>query len=888
MKINNNQETISISAETIAKINQLEPDTLLAHGIIQLVPGKTDEFICPICNNGGSGNHDATGIKPKIYFDHVGWKCHRCGEKFDNIAIFAAHFGLSDKTDFVALCQKICANFNLPLTADVPFTPEKKSDVNPAELNFINQDLTISTDALKAFLDAQNGAWRGLPLETLLRFGCRYIDAWTPPKARANQTYSTPTPRIIIPANYDGLHSNYLARLTAPAQKFEKIHAGKKTLFNVDALNSAEEEPVFAVEGYVDAMSLEFVGFRAVATGGADSFNLLVNAVKPLKKKPDVIILFDPDDTGRKTAPKLKSALVDVGCRAVIKFLSADVSKTDANSILQEQGADFLMNDIFAIEQEAIKDFETRCDETPSVDTKAENSAQELITTREEKESATGILSFDDDFNGEDYMKETVLDLDNAARLEKFRGKYIRWLTDDEQWILCQNGIWHRHSDKNSCLYPVATAFANKMLVFAKECAQFLATLTPPTVIHAKWEDKTPEEKQYEIAEAKADKAFKVAYCMKKRASQSAAIDLLKGCSSILIEAKDLNKNKHLIACQNGVINLKTGELLPLDTEHLITNQLGAIFNPHADTSFVEKFLADILPDANTRRAVLRYIGYCLTGEKTYHISEFWKGGGANGKSTLIELILAVFGSYAKKMTPSLILENQKPVDGNSATPAIAQLDGDIRLAIVDELPRKARIDSALFKTLVGDRFVYSRALYCNPRTIELRAKFVINGNHLPSFDVDDYGMERRINNIPFTQSFKGDRADSELPNKLSTPENLSAFLKLIVAEAVNFYRDGLLESDQMKEAKEEYFAENDFVRNFLVDNCITGQGGEITRKALEEKITAAYPRECARLKKKELLDQIICRLEPHDVIYTKRRDNKNIFKNIKWLDSDD
>ena len=249
---------------------------------------------------------------------------------------------------------------------------------------------------------------------------------------------------------------------------------------------------------------------------------------------------------------------------------------------------------------------------------------------------------------------------------------------------------------------------------------------------------------------------------------------------------------------------------------------------------------------------------------------------------------MKVFGSYAKKLPTAGLLESRRPVDGNSATPAIAQLDGDIRLAIIDELPRNVRLDAALFKTLTGDEFVYSRALYCSPRLIELRAKFIINGNHLPTFDVDDGGLERRITNIPFNQKFIGARADSKLSEKLSTPENLSALLKILVDEAKEYYVDGLLESDEMKAAKEEYFAENDFVRNFLVENCITGKGGEITRKALEEKITAAYPRECARLKKKELLDQIIERLEPHDVIYTKRRDNKNIFKNIRWLDSEE
>lgn len=883
--------------ETKNKINQLEPQTLLAHGIIRLVPDKTDEYICPLCGNGSSGNRDATGIKPKIYPDHVGWKCHRCGGKFDNIAIFATHYGISDKTDFKALVEKICDNFNLPFLSNVtPLTPEKKSEVNPAVLNIINQDLATDIQPLKNFVDQCGGVWRGLPFTILEKFGCRYIENWTHPKARAAQKFSTPTPRMIIPANADGLHSNYIARLTLPldsfdetAQKYieEKKHAGSKTLFNFDALNS--NEPVFVVEGYVDAMTLEFAGFRAVATGGADSFNLLVEAVKPLEKKPDVVILFDPDDTGRLKAPQLKNALADVGCRAVIEFLTADVSKTDANSILQEQGIDYLANDLFAIEQEAKKDFEAKSEsakEPPEI--KSEKSAtkkkRESLSKKKTKPNAMK-LSFDEKkflYSG------GFSDVDFARRIEFMYGEIIRYLQDENAWLILDKnnqggGVWKNRGEKKAVIEPYALELADALLANAVPIPEpLVGDLT-----------KIPKEKRDEHKKQSDfhDYQVKLSAHLSRQKNISQAVECMKGSWNLIIHPEDLNKPKHLLNVLNGVIDLKTGEFLPLDPDYLIMNQAGAAYNPDADTAFVEKVLADILPDDDTRRAVLRYLGYCLTGMKNYHISEFWRGqAGANGKSTLIDFVTKVFGSYAKKLPTAGLLESRRPVDGNSPTPAIAQLDGDIRLAIIDELPRNVRLDAALYKTLTGDEFVYSRAMYCNPRMIELRAKFIINGNHLPTFDVDDGGLERRITTIPFNQKFTGARADNKLSEKLSTPENLSALLKILVEEARLYYTDGLLESEEMREAKEAYFEENDFVRNFLVENCITGHGGEITRKTLEEKIFASYPRECSRLKKKELLDLIISRLEPYGAFYTKNKHTKhNVFANIKWLeDSND
>ena len=266
---------------------------------------------------------------------------------------------------------------------------------------------------------------------------------------------------------------------------------------------------------------------------------------------------------------------------------------------------------------------------------------------------------------------------------------------------------------------------------------------------------------------------------------------------------------------------------------------------------------------------VLRYLGYCLTGEKIYHICQFWRGRGANGKTTILDMLIQLLGSYAIKLPTNALLESMRPLDANAASPALAMLDGDIRLAILDEIPRNCRLDATTFKTITGDQFITARPLYGNPRKIELRAKLILNGNHLPTFDVDDDGMLRRIHNVQFTQTFTGDRADSRLPKKLSTPENLSALLKLLVDEAQAFYREGLIESKDMKQAKQDYIAESDFVASFIEDNCIVGDGGQILRKTFEEKLADTYPRECARLKKKELLDFIISRLESLGAVYT-------------------
>ena len=490
-------------------------------------------------------------------------------------------------------------------------------------------------------------------------------------------------------------------------------------------------------------------------------------------------------------------------------------------------------------------------------------------------------------FNGNDFMQDPVEDLDNARRLEKFCGNHIRWLIDDELWLTFDNGIWSRRSEKSSCLYPFATRFADQMMNFAKILGAKADEATKAAVITSgdgsiqNVDDQA--KKKADIANARKDKAFAVAYYFKKRKNYSAAIDLLKGCDSILITSDDLNRHKNLFCVKNGVVDLQTGKLYPLDPKYLITNQADVFFDHKADTAFVEKFFREVIPDESTLLGVLRYLGYCLTGEKIYHICQFWRGRGANGKTTILDMLIQLFGSYAIKLPTNALLESMRPLDANAASPALAMLDGDIRLALLDEIPRNCRLDATTFKTIIGDQFITARPLYGNPRKIELRAKLILNGNHLPTFDVDDGGLQRRINNVEYTQFFPADRADVTLPAKLTTPENRSALLKILVSHSQNFYRDGLIESDDMKAAKAEYFNENDFVANFVEEYCIVGEGGDIKRKDFEARLISAYPSETSRLKKRDLLRIITERLNFLGAQYMQDRHRNNLFRNIQW-----
>lgn len=168
------------------------------------------------------------------------------------------------------------------------------------------------------------------------------------------------------------------------------------------------------------------------------------------------------------------------------------------------------------------------------------------------------------------------------------------------------------------------------------------------------------------------------------------AITLLKSCDSILITADDLNRHNELFCVRNGVVNLQTGELFPLDPKYLITQQSPAIYRPGYRNPTVDNFLTSILPDEETLAALIRFLGYAATGEVSEEKALFFYGGG-NGKGTFTRTLIILFGSYATTLKTGAVLLIGRTQDAGAATTELNTLE-NIRIAIVEELPQGGRL----------------------------------------------------------------------------------------------------------------------------------------------------------------------------------------------------
>ena len=848
-----------LSSVTIEQLKAVTADELVAHGIIHEAPNHSGKrgYACPLCGSGSGQNHNGRGDGAGEFDDNNRFFCHACGNedvgrhKLSPIDLFAVSRNLTHE-NFAEQCRQMAYEFGVAVDyEEMKFLvrtrrrSSRKIEVKPPpvvnykELELIRQDLYETPDSnLKTFVEKKcGGLWRGFDADFLIRHKCKYIERWTPIKSRLEGKYCTPTPRVLVPAGSD----NYLARFVgdldiydASTRKFIednlKLHAGTKKLFNVNALKS--DKPIFCVEGYIDAMSIELANFNAVALGAASRGDLLIDAVKSLDKKPQVIILLDSDEQGRKHAPKLYNALIDIGCPAVVRFLSEEESKIDCNEILTSQGVDNLRGIL-----EKIYD----------------DSLAELSAAEEEIAASNEIA--DSDFLSDDerefYFGGLATDLANARRLEIFCGDRVHWLTDEERWITYANGIWRRGSDTSAAVLPFAAKLADTLLANSEM-----------------------------VTENQKKKAEAIAFKFQKRDTVSAAITMLKSCDSILITADDLDNHKNLLNCLNGVVDLETRKFYQHDSKLLITQQCRVHYDEKATSELVDNFFKAIQPDEETRRGLLRWLGYCLSGEVKEEKFMIWTGGGGNGKGVLSATVLELFGTYGVGLAPTTLLKSNKPFDADKPTTALNGLEFS-RFAISEEMPADGELEVSLIKNLSGGDRINLRRLHAEYRTVRPTVKLNLSGNYTPKIEnVHDDGLLRRMLNMPFLVKFgtPENPADYDLKKKLLAPENLSAFLRLLVAESGNWYRDGLIISSQMKQETKRHLEQNDFISDFISDNYERGDNLSVKAKDFVEALKREYPRECGRFKRNDLIRLIS---ETSGISYSLDRTKTRVFKGI-------
>lgn len=322
-----------------------------------------------------------------------------------------------------------------------------------------------------------------------------------------------------------------------------------------------------------------------------------------------------------------------------------------------------------------------------------------------------------------------------------------------------------------------------------------------------------------------SDDAKKAAFFWALKSQKASVIEatkrLARSETGIAAASRLFDSDPWALNCENGTVDLGTGELREHRKKDHLTKLCPCPYDPTARAARWEAFLERVLPDGEVREFVQRLAGYALTGStREEKITILW-GKGANGKSVFVETLGRVLGDYARA-TPFETFCVKRP---GSASEDVAELAG-ARLVMSSEGQQGARLNEAMVKELTGRDTVSARHLYKRRFSFRPEFKVFLRSNHRPRITGTDNGIWRRILLIPFTVQIPDEEQDKDLERRLQG--ELPGILRWLVEGCLWWQKEGLREPKAVRAAVANYRAEEDLLAAFLDDCCVEDLDAEV------------------------------------------------------------
>ena len=385
---------------------------------------------------------------------------------------------------------------------------------------------------------------------------------------------------------------------------------------------------------------------------------------------------------------------------------------------------------------------------------------------------------------------KSFTDLGNTERLVKGYGEDIKYSHQIKTWY-----VWDTKR-------------------FSPDNAGKIVELAKMTVNEIFVESATHAQLNPRYADALMKHAMRSA--MQQRIN--AMITLAQSDPKIAIDIDKLDTYPWLLNCQNGTLNLRTGELYAQRREDLITKLIPVEYDPNAKCPIFLGFLDKIMAGNTDLISYLKkIIGYSLSGSIIEQCIFIFFGTGKNGKTTLLEVIRKVLGDYARNAEFDTFIYKLNSAIRND----LARLSG-ARFVTASEPERNVILSESLVKQITGGEPITVRLLHKEYFEFFPTFKVFFAVNKKPNIIGADTGIWRRIRLIPFNVTIPENQRDLTLLEKLQN--ELPGILSWAVEGCMEWQVNGLQEPKEVLEETDCYKDTMDDFADYIADQCIVGQ----------------------------------------------------------------
>jgi P4 family phage/plasmid primase-like protien len=290
---------------------------------------------------------------------------------------------------------------------------------------------------------------------------------------------------------------------------------------------------------------------------------------------------------------------------------------------------------------------------------------------------------------------------------------------------------------------------------------------------------------------------------------------------NLLAGAEDFDSDPWTLNTPGGLVNLKNGVIRPHDPKamcSMITSADPTVVQPSDKwEDFLERVTCN---DVQLEGYFQMFYGMASVGKIYREGLEIQVGGGANGKSTLNNPVLASLGDYATTIAPEVLMVSRT----RDEVRGLACLRGK-RLVLSSETEEGQRLSASVVKRLTSTDRVRARELYREEFSFVPSHTLVLCSNHLPKISGIDHGIWRRIHAVPFDAKFDavGQKPHPNYGDLLLREEG-NSILRWVIDGARKFHANGNRMPDaptRVRLATESYRTGEDWISNFIADRCV-------------------------------------------------------------------
>lgn len=307
------------------------------------------------------------------------------------------------------------------------------------------------------------------------------------------------------------------------------------------------------------------------------------------------------------------------------------------------------------------------------------------------------------------------------------------------------------------------------------------------------------------------------------------------------IDENKFDSNPYLRCVENGVLDLRTGQLSPYNPDLLMSKRINVSYKPNtADNSPLLRQVLSAMPEDAIDWAQIMF-GQAMFGlQPASSVVTFMHGSGSNGKSTIINLLKKTMGTYSSELSKSAF--NFRSTDSKYA---LYQMRG-VSQTILEEMPKGVNLDIDTLKEIAGTETIVARGVCKDFISFDNMLSVFVSTNHLPNMQAHDYGSRRRLAVLPFPYRFVSAEKHKQDPrpndrmaygsltqDATSNTPLLEAFLAWRVQGAVRWWKAGgqgryQLETNQPKSvsrATSQWIDSTNPVQQFF-NECLVKEEG--------------------------------------------------------------